>query len=338
MRFRFAEPDALFLVDLLIRLGEIGAFDLEGSLRKIGTQIGELLGDLPDSSRLYRGMRALAGRTCLVERVSRQIWRLALAGITDPASPRHRRLLDETPSPCHLEIAEHAEVRAALPVPEDPHLIDGLRDQLERRAAEAQGIADERDVLKVELVVQHELADRLVAELDGARRGRDEAVRAERAQAERLSSELRRFEDVLLERDIKIEDLERQLASGGTAPAAETPAAEVDKLIALKATLKAERERRRSAETRLRQVLSALRVKLDAGPGPEPVAAIDLDRVLWDSLSQVLVEQLDALEAEDELDGAEPGRAEERQVDVDAAEAILLRVPRGSRGPRSSGR
>ena len=58
-------------------------------------QIGELLGESPDSSRLYRGIRALAGRTCLVERVSRQIWRLALAGIT-PAAALQRSLARST--------------------------------------------------------------------------------------------------------------------------------------------------------------------------------------------------------------------------------------------------
>lgn len=56
---------------------------------------------------------------------------------------------------------------------------------------------------------------------------------------------------------------------------------EADKQVALKAMLKAERERRRAAEERLRQVLSALRIKVDAGPGPHPVPDVDLDRVLW---------------------------------------------------------
>lgn len=336
MRFRFSEPDALFLVDLLIRLGEVGAFDLEGSLRKVGNQIGELLGELPESSRLYRGMRALAGRTCLVERVSRQIWRLALAGITDPASPRHQRLLDETPSPCRLEVDAGADLQADLPAPKDPDdgELEALRAQLDRLAAEARGVAGERDEAKAELVAQREVAAQLAAELDEARHDRDAAARSERAQAEKLAAELRRFDDVVLERDIKIEDLERQLASVRTTPATEPLAdAEADKQTALKATLKAERELRRAAENRLRKVLSALRVKLEVDPGRAAAAEMDLDNVLWGSLSAVLAEHLDALEAEDGQDDVEPdpGRAGERQTDVGLAEAILLRAPRGGR-------
>ena len=197
--------------------------------------------------------------------------------------------------------------------------------------------------MKVELVAQRELADRLAAELEGVRRERDEAVRSERAQAERLASELRHFDDIALERDVKSEELERQLASSVTKPAAEPSVpAEADEQLALKATLKAERERRRAAETRLRQVLSALRIKLEAGLGPAVVTEIDLDldKALWSSLTQVLEEHLDALEAEDDQDSVEPepDRGEERRADVDLARTILLRAPRGSRGSRSSSR
>ncbi len=326
MRFRFADPDALFMVDLLIRLGEVGAFDLEGSLRKIGMQVGELLGEQPDQTRLYRGIRALAGQTCLVERVSRQIWRICLAGITDPASPRHRRLLDETPSPCHLETTSRA-----LPQP-----------RAQADGGEAREAAAERDELRAQLAMLYEQHGRMVAEVEVLSREHDEAVRAERAQAETLAAEIRRFDEVSLERDIKIEDLERQLAAARQALVSNPTAHdEADKQVALKAMLKAERERRRAAEERLRQVLSALRIKVDAGPGPHPVPDVDLDRVLWNSLSKVLGEHLDALELDSDSEDVdrEPGHAAERLADIDLTEGLVLGLGlRAPRGPKSSGR
>ena len=113
MRFRFPGPDAAYLIELLIRLGDIGSFDLHGSVRTIGTQIGELLAEPVDVARLSRGVRALCGRTCVVERVSRQLWCLRLAGASDPGSPQHRRLLAETPTPCRLDGAESGRRRTS---------------------------------------------------------------------------------------------------------------------------------------------------------------------------------------------------------------------------------
>lgn len=329
LRFRFAEPEALFVVELLIRLGGVGAFDLEGSLRKIGMQIGELLGEQPDQVRLYRGIRALAGRTCLVERISRQIWRLCLAGITDPTSPRHRRLLDETPSPCHLESTPRA-------LPQPQARADATHGELDRVDAETREAAAERDELRAELAALREQHGRMDAEVEALCHERDEAVRIGRAQAETFAAELRRFDEVSLERDIKIEDLERQLAAARQAQII-TPTArdEADKQVALKATLKAERERRKTAEERLRQVLSALRIKVDAGSGPHPAVDVDFDRVLWSSLSKILGEHLDALEAESEDVDREPDHAAARQADIELTEGLVLglglRVPRESK-------
>ena len=61
-----------------------------------------LLREVIDVARLYRDVRALPGHTCVVERVSRQLWRLRLAGASDPASPLLPALLAETPTPYRL--------------------------------------------------------------------------------------------------------------------------------------------------------------------------------------------------------------------------------------------
>lgn len=297
MHSRFADPDARFVIALLIRIGEVGSLDIEGSLRKIGARIGELLGHAPDPTRLYRGMRALAGQTSLVERVSRQTWRLCMAGITDPNSPRHQRLLEETPTPCRLEIVERRDagttahaVGPPVRTDADPdHEIDTTMAEIARVRAQVKQLDEERD--------------------------------ARRAEVEHLKSERRQLEEQLLEREIMIETLERQLAELRDRP---TVPVEADKAPALKATLKAERERRRATETRLRRLLSALRIKLEG----EPEQGLDLDRILWDSLSATLEQQLAALEDENDEAELEPGHVEELQVDIELAMALTRRVPR----------
>ncbi|MBL9099513.1 MAG: hypothetical protein JNL82_01080 [Myxococcales bacterium] len=297
MHSRFADPDARFVIDLLLRIGEVGSLDIEGSLRKIGGQIGELLGHVPDPPRLYRGMRALAGQTSLVERVSRQIWRLCLAGITDPSSSRHQRLLEETPTPCRLEIVErrdagttaHAHGPSVRTDTDADVELDTTTAEIAELRAQVKQLADERD--------------------------------ARRAEAEHVESERRQLEEQLLEREITIEALERQLA--GIRGQQVVPV-EVDKTPALKATLKAERERRRAAEMRLRRLLSALRIKLEG----ESEEGLDLDRILWDSLSTTLEQQLAALEEENDEAELEPGHAEELQVDIELARTLTRRIPR----------
>lgn len=298
MRSRFADSDAQYLVDLLIRIGEVGTFDLEGSLRKIGGRISELLGQAPDQARLHRGMRALAGQTCLVERVSRQIWRLCMAGITDPSSSQHRRLLEETPSPCRFDTVERRDTGTT------PHTHEELPV---RRDAD---LNCEDDATKVELADLRERVARLTDERE---------VRY--VEVEGLKLERRQLEEHLLERDIAIEELERQLSKLRDKP---TAPAEPNQVTALKLTLKAERERRRVTETHLRRLLSALRVKLEG----EPDQDVDLDRILWDSLSSTLEQHLDALNAENDGAELEPGRAEELQIDLELAAALTRRIRR----------
>lgn len=301
LRFRFAEPDALFVIDIMLRLGEVGTFDLEGSLRKIGGQIGELLGKQPEHERFYRGMRALAGRTCLVERVSRQIWRLSMAGITDPSSPRHRRLLEETPSPCRLEVAQRREDA------EQPEPID----------TERQGEHVEHDAISAEFVALRDEVKRLADVADALRHERDTQL----VRADGLAAEHRQLEERLLEREIEVEALERQLAALRDQQAAPV---EPDKLKALKATLKSEREKRKAAEIRLRRLLSALKVKLE-GVGDVP-GDIELDRILWASLEATFAEHLDALVAEEDDPELEPGREVELRADAELTRALILRV------------
>lgn len=77
-------------------------------------------------------------------------------------------------------------------------------------------------------------------------------------------------------------------------------------------------------ETHLRRLLSALRVKLEG----EPDQDVDLDRILWDSLSSTLEQHLDALNAENDGAELEPGCAEELQIDLELAAALTRRIRR----------
>ena len=99
---------------------------------------------------------------------------------------------------------------------------------------------------------------------------------------------------------------------------------EPDKLKALKATLKSEREKRKATEIRLRRLLSALKVKLE-GVGDVP-GDIELDRILWASLEATFAEHLDALVAEEDDPELEPGREVELRADAELTRALILRV------------
>lgn len=244
MRSRFAGPDAAYVIGLLIRLGEVGSLDFFGSLRSIGQQIGDMLGEVIDAARLYRGMRALHGHTCVVERVSRQLWRLRLAGASDPASPHHRQLLAETPTPYRLgaggEDRGHVELAAEA---------SNLRHRLALAEEQAAAALAERDQAREELV-------------DLRQRWTD-------AEMERLAAAARQrgLEETILQRALENEGLVRQLADLRAAleEAQARPVVaggEDGKSAALKGVLKLERERRHAADVRLRRILSALRAKL----------------------------------------------------------------------------
>ncbi len=212
MRFRFPGPDAAYLIDLLIRLGDIGSFDLHGSVRTIGTQIGELLAEPVDVARLSRGVRALCGRTCVVERVSRQLWCLRLAGASDPGSPQHRRLLAETPTPCRLDGAESGRRRTSTHEAGDAAV---ARDVGESQVAMLAEMAAERDQAREGLRAAACLLDQTRAEVESARFEIEDLRRQLTDASAALAATVARssqLEEVLLEREVEREDLTRRLA------------------------------------------------------------------------------------------------------------------------------
>ena len=144
MRFRF--PKALYLVELVIRLGEVGAVDLAGTVSQIAKMIGAILGEPPpDPVKLQRALRALGGQTCLVKKESRLRWRLCLAGISDPGSAQHRELLKETPIPVRLGTA----AAACREGPDDPSADAlALRQRLEEHASKTREAEAEQDTAR----------------------------------------------------------------------------------------------------------------------------------------------------------------------------------------------
>lgn len=286
MRFRFPGPDAAYLIDLLIQLGDIGSFDLHGSIRTIGTQIGDLLTEPVDVARLSRGVRALGGRTCVVERVSRQLWCLRLAGASDPGSPHHRRLLAETPTPCRLDGAESGRRRNTTYEPGDAAVAGDADEGPCSQVAAARALAEiaaERDEAREGLIAAACQLDQTRTEVESARfeiEGQRRQLTDANAALVATVARSRQLEEVLLEREVEREDLTRRLAAlqlkleQVQAPGpvqVDTPGKEA----ALKCTLKLERERRHATEVRLRRILGVLRTKLDALPLEAPEDALE---------------------------------------------------------------
>jgi len=89
----------LALLERALRLAEIGGFDLTGTPHQLDVVLAEQLSEQPLGARTaYIALRALAGKTALVERPSRQRWSLRVSALCDPSSPAHRSLVAETPS------------------------------------------------------------------------------------------------------------------------------------------------------------------------------------------------------------------------------------------------
>lgn len=277
MRSRFAGPDAAYVIGLLIRLGEIGSLDFFGSLRTIGQQIGDMLGEVIDAARLYRGMRALHGHTCVVERISRQLWRLRLAGASDPASPHHRQLLAETPTPYRLgaggEDRGHVELAAE---------VSNLRHRLALAEEQAAAALAERDQAREELRAMAAMRDQVREQTEATQRELvDLRERWTDVEMERLEAAARQreLEETILQRALENEGLVRQIADQRAAleQAQARPVvagSEDGKSAALKGALKLERERRHAADVRLRRILSALRAKLGELPDEDPEGAL----------------------------------------------------------------
>lgn len=278
MRSRFAGPDAAYVIGLLIRLGEVGSLDFFGSLRTIGEQIGALLGEEVDVARLYRGVRVLHGHTCVVERVSRQLWRLRLAGASDPASPHHRQLLAETPTPYRLGAGDDGEVRGQGRE-ELSEAVLNLRHRLALAEAQAAAAVAERDQGREELQAVAGVRDQALEQAEAARRElADLRQRWADAEVDRFDAAAR-HEETILQRALENEGLVRQLAELRAAleQAQARPVVaggEDGKIAALKGALKLERERRHAADVRLRRILSALRAKLGELPDEDPEGAL----------------------------------------------------------------
>jgi len=276
MRSRFAGPDAAYVIGLLIRLGEVGSLDFFGSLRTIGEQIGALLGEEIDVARLHRGVRVLHGHTCVVERVSRQLWRLRLAGASDPASPHHRQLLAETPTPYRLGAGDNGEDQRRVELSEE---VLNLRRRLALAEAQAAAAAAERDQGREELQAMAVLRDEALEQTEAARRELAELrQRWADAEVERIDAATR-HEETIRQRALEHDGLVRQLSELRAAleQAQARPAVadgEDGKLAALKGALKLERERRHAADVRLRRILSALRAKLGELPDEDPEGAL----------------------------------------------------------------
>ena len=138
-------------------------------------------------------LRALLGRTVLVERHSRQIWVLRLFGLTDSSSKLHRALLAETPAPFSLPAPN---MDTAIGVTTTPLLsppVDASRSH-PRDAELAQlreALAGER-LARVEADQRRAAADAELGTLRGAleeeRRARGEANRLAQAAAAQLSA------------------------------------------------------------------------------------------------------------------------------------------------------
>lgn len=185
------------LIERVLRLGEVGTRDPFGSPRQIDDYIARRLG-LPACGprTVYRALRAMLGRTVLVERHSRQIWSLHLSGLTDPSSAIHRALLAETPAPYTLPPPEtnHAAGSADPPGPSPPREADAtdhLRQELAR--LHEQMVAEQAARL-----VAEEQQTAAEEELGRVRRALDE-VRPAVARVAELEQEIRTLSRALEE-------------------------------------------------------------------------------------------------------------------------------------------
>jgi len=185
------------LIERVVLLGEVGARDPFGSPRQIDDYIARRLG-LPACGprTVYRALRAMLGRTVLVERHSRQIWSLHLSGLTDPSSAIHWALLAETPAPYVLppQESDHAAGSAELPgapTPRETSSTDQLREEVAR-------LHEQVAVERTARLAAEEQRAAAVDELDRARRVLDE-VRPAIARHAELEHEIRGLRKALEE-------------------------------------------------------------------------------------------------------------------------------------------
>jgi hypothetical protein len=344
MRSRFPGPDAAYVIDLMLHLGEVGSFDFYGSLRTIGQQIGDLLREVIDVARLYRGVRALHGHTCVVERVSRQLWCLRLAGASDPASPHHRRLIAETPTPYRLGAGDDYVEQGQGRVADAAEEIGSLRGRLAVAEEHAAEVVVNRDQLRDELQAMSDLRDQTCAQIEAIQRELvDLRRRLTDAETEQTAAAARRqqLEEVIQQREIENQGLVRQLGVMRVqleqALVLPVVAVEQDgKNAALKGALKLERERRHAADVRLRRILGVLRAKLPGVPDEDPEevqAGCEAEKLAASigGFGRILLElaaerrrELAELEQSAEPD---PERVATLREDVKLAEALARHAP-----------
>lgn len=143
--------EVALLIERVLRVGEVGTLDIAGTPREIDAELAGALGEsASDPRRIYRALRALLGRTVLVERPSRQVWVLRLSSLSDPTSALHRALIAETPSQYRLPSADQHE--PASPVPRDQEELAKLRRALEDERTRRVEAEHELQAARAELV------------------------------------------------------------------------------------------------------------------------------------------------------------------------------------------
>lgn len=316
------------LIERVLRLGEVGAVDPNGSPRQIDDYIARRLGTSASGHRsVYRALRAMLGHTALVERCSRQIWVLRLAGLTDPSSKLHLALLAETPALYSLAVSGmntaggSEPMRATARGGDEPlgiqpsRLLDvdpshELRAELARMdeelAAERRARAEadkRREAIDAEL-------ETLRRALDEERHARGEAdVRAHDAVVQLAALE-RELGPLRRERDAA--DL-RSMASAAQVTVLRQELAEVQDALAKERRARDEAEERSQAAA---AQLAALEQKL----GPQHRALDEQCRALRDAVERshaASAAQIAALERELES-------ARETTRDVQAADAATV--------------
>ena len=318
MRFRF--PKALYLVELVIRLGEVGAVDLAGTVSQIAKMIGAILGEPPpDPVKLQRALRALGDQTCLVKKDSRLRWRLCLAGISDPGSAQHRELLKETPIPVRLGTAA-----AACPEGSDDASADA-RQRLEEHASKTREAEVEQDPAgAAQADLEHQLraaqadvvrlsgeVERLRGERDGAEADGQDQRGLEVARDE-LAQQVREYEAALgaLRDQLAVRDAELAAERGHRQVAEETRAREVaaleDAMKALAATAAAERRQ-------LEESVLDREIMLEDAGRQLAVLRADLERIDAAANARVQVAESAAAEEAKKSAGLKASLKEERE-------------------------
>lgn len=316
------------LIERVLRLGEVGAIDPTGSPRQIDDYIARRLGASASGHRsVYRALRAMLGHTALVERCSRQIWVLRLAGLTDPSSKLHLALLAETPALYSLAASgtdtaggseamrttarggdEPLGTQPSRPLDADPS--HELRAELARLddelAAERRARAEadkRREAIDAEL-------ETLRRALDEERHARGEADVRAHAAVVQLAALERELGPLRRERDAA--DL-RSLASAAQVTVLRQELAEVQDALAK------ERRARDEAEDRS-QAAAAQLVALEQKLGPQHRALDEQCRALRDAVERshaASAARIAALERELES-------AREMTRDVQAADAATV--------------